>query len=97
MELGLKPAPDATILRIRAKDEWLAFAQSWCDTGTGKSVLITQILDQVRGRGEPAIVYDPAMEFIPSVLPGGGVDFISESAGRTESVLEPFRRADQSP
>jgi hypothetical protein len=72
--IGIKTTPDATMLRIRAKDEWL-HCSIMGDTGTGKSVLITQILDQVRGRGEPAIVYDPAMEFIPRYY-REGVDFI---------------------
>ena len=34
------------------------------DTGTGKSVAIRQILRQVQKRGEAAIVYDPAMDFV---------------------------------
>jgi hypothetical protein len=58
------PVPEATRLRVRAKDEWLHFSIMG-DTGSGKSVLIAQILDQVRERDEPAIIYDPAMEFIP--------------------------------
>lgn len=33
------------------------------DTGTGKSSLIRQLLDQVADRDEAAIVYDPALEF----------------------------------
>jgi hypothetical protein len=61
--IGIKTAPDTTLLRIRAKDECMHFSIMG-DTGSGKSVLITQILDQVWERGEPAIVYDPAMEFI---------------------------------
>jgi hypothetical protein len=72
--VGIKTAPDTTMLRIRAKDEWLHFSIMG-DTGSGKSVLITQILDQVRERGEPAIVYDPAMEFIPRYY-RDGEDFI---------------------
>jgi Type IV secretion-system coupling protein DNA-binding domain len=35
------------------------------DSGTGKSALIRQILMQVEGRGETAIVYDPALEYTP--------------------------------
>lgn len=35
------------------------------DTGAGKSSLIRQILMQVEGRGETAIVYDPALEYTP--------------------------------
>ncbi len=35
------------------------------DSGTGKSAAIRQILSQVADRGEAAIVYDPAMEYLP--------------------------------
>jgi len=34
------------------------------DTGSGKSTAIRQILRQVQERGETAIVYDPAMDFV---------------------------------
>ncbi len=34
------------------------------DTGTGKSTLIAEILETVSSRGETAIVYDPAMEYV---------------------------------
>jgi type IV secretory pathway TraG/TraD family ATPase VirD4 len=34
------------------------------DSGSGKSVAIRQLLRQVQGRGEGAIVYDPAMDFV---------------------------------
>ncbi len=34
------------------------------DTGSGKSTAIRQILHQVQKRGESAIVYDPAMDFV---------------------------------
>lgn len=34
------------------------------DTGSGKSSAIRQILRQVKRRGESAIVYDPAMDFV---------------------------------
>ncbi len=35
------------------------------DSGTGKSALIRQMLSQIWDRGETAIVYDPAREFLP--------------------------------
>ena len=35
------------------------------DSGAGKSAIIRQILSQIWDRGEAAIVYDPAMEFLP--------------------------------
>lgn len=33
------------------------------DSGTGKSALIRQLLQQIEARGEAAIVYDPALEY----------------------------------
>jgi type IV secretory pathway TraG/TraD family ATPase VirD4 len=35
------------------------------DTGTGKSALIRQVLQQLADRDETAIVYDPALEYTP--------------------------------
>lgn len=35
------------------------------DTGTGKSSLIRQFLRQIAARGETAVVYDPAREYLP--------------------------------
>jgi type II secretory pathway predicted ATPase ExeA len=35
------------------------------DSGTGKSAAIRQLLSQVWERNEAAIVYDPAMEYLP--------------------------------
>jgi hypothetical protein len=68
--IGIQTGPEATRLRVRAKDEWLHFSIMG-DTGSGKSVLIAQILEQVRERDEPAIIYDPAMEFIPRYYRNG--------------------------
>ena len=34
------------------------------DTGTGKSTLIRQLLQQIQERGDSAIIYDPAREFL---------------------------------
>ena len=34
------------------------------DTGTGKTTLIMQILGQIKERGDSAIIYDPACEFV---------------------------------
>jgi hypothetical protein len=50
------------------------------DTGTGKSTLIKQLLQQVADRGEIAIVYDPAGEFTES--------FYKES--RKDLILNPL-------
>lgn len=38
------------------------------DTGTGKSSLIRQILHQIAQRGDTAIVYDSAIEYMPEFL-----------------------------
>lgn len=35
------------------------------DTGSGKSAAIRYLLAQIRNRGETAIVYDPALEYLP--------------------------------
>ena len=50
------------------------------DSGTGKSAAIRQMLSQVVDRNEAAIVYDPAMEYLPQ--------FYNESRG--DVVLNPL-------
>ena len=52
------------LVRIRSEEERGHFLLMG-DTGTGKSVLIQQMLGQVRQRKESAIIYDPALEFVP--------------------------------
>ncbi len=73
---------------------WLPFGPSYCiskrleashilmmgDTGSGKSNAIRQLLRQVRERGESAIVYDPAMDFVSEFY----------SAGRGDLILNPL-------
>jgi type IV secretory pathway TraG/TraD family ATPase VirD4 len=46
------------------------------DTGTGKSTLIKQLLQQIADRGEIAIVYDPAGEFTESFYKESRKDWI---------------------
>lgn len=55
---GVKP-----MLRIPARAE-AQHMQIIGDTGAGKSAMIFQVLRQVRSRGDSAIVYDPAREFV---------------------------------
>jgi hypothetical protein len=50
------------------------------DSGTGKSATIRQLLSQIADRGEAAIVYDPAMEYLPQ--------FYNEKRG--DVVLNPL-------
>ena len=51
------------MLRIPAKAE-AQHMQIIGDTGAGKSAMHFQVLRQVRGREDSAIVYDPAREFV---------------------------------
>src|SRR5439155_1799588 len=66
---------DRRRVRIRAQEECGHFLLMG-DTGTGKSVLIQQLLDQVRARGEAAIIYDSALEFVPRYYDPSPVDGI---------------------
>jgi hypothetical protein len=50
------------------------------DSGTGKSAAIRQLLSQIWERGEAAIVYDPAMEYLPQ--------FYNEARG--DVILNPM-------
>ncbi len=50
------------------------------DSGTGKSAAIRQVLSQIADRGETAIVYDPALEYVPQ--------FYRESRG--DVILNPL-------
>ena len=61
--LGITTDEKNVILRIPEKDE-AKHIQVMGDTGTGKTTLLFQMLTQIQERGESAIVYDPAGEFI---------------------------------
>ena len=52
------------VLRVGRQEESSHFLLMG-DTGTGKSSLIRQLLEQIADRDEAAIVYDPALEFTP--------------------------------
>ena len=60
---GFKTDQMRAMLRIPARAE-AQHIQIIGDTGAGKSALMFQLLRQVRGRGDSAIVYDPAREFV---------------------------------
>jgi Type IV secretion-system coupling protein DNA-binding domain len=55
------------------------------DSGTGKSSLIRQLLLQIRIRGEGAVVYDPALEFLPQFY-----DPISDTVLNPTDTRMPF-------
>ncbi|MGB6130963.1 MAG: type IV secretion system DNA-binding domain-containing protein [Acidobacteriaceae bacterium] len=61
--IGFKTDDMKTMLRIPARAE-AQHMQIIGDTGAGKSALMFQVLRQVRSRGDSAIVYDPAREFV---------------------------------
>ena len=60
---GFKTDQMRRMLRIPARAE-AQHIQIIGDTGAGKSALMFQLLRQVRSRGDSAIVYDPAREFV---------------------------------
>jgi DNA helicase HerA-like ATPase len=66
---------DGNLVRIPRERESSHFMMIG-DTGAGKSSLIRQILMQVEGRGETAIVYDPALEYTPQFYEPGRGDVI---------------------
>ena len=61
--IGFKTDGMKEMIRIPAKAE-AQHMQIIGDTGAGKSALMFQVLRQVRSRGDSAIVYDPAREFV---------------------------------
>ncbi len=61
--IGFKTTELGRMMRIPTRKEAQHF-QLMGDTGVGKTQLIMQILRQIRDRGDSAIVYDPACEYI---------------------------------
>lgn len=61
--IGFKTDEMQEMIRIPARAE-AQHMQIIGDTGAGKSALMFQVLRQVRSRGDSAIVYDPAREFV---------------------------------
>jgi type IV secretory pathway TraG/TraD family ATPase VirD4 len=61
--IGFKTTEAKEMMRIPLRAE-AQHIELMGDTGAGKTSLIMQILRQIQARGEMAIVYDPACEFI---------------------------------
>ncbi|HTY85773.1 MAG TPA: type IV secretion system DNA-binding domain-containing protein [Silvibacterium sp.] len=61
--IGFKTTESGKMMRIPLQKE-AQHLQLMGDTGVGKTQLIMQCLRQIRGRGDSAIVYDPAYEYI---------------------------------
>ncbi len=70
-------------LRIPQDTEKLHFMVMG-DTGAGKSAIMNQLLLQIRDRNEGAVIYDPAMEYLPQFYDFDHVrvDGSSDCAGR---------------
>ncbi len=60
--MGIQTDRKGTVLKLPLRAE-AKHIQIMGDTGTGKSTLLMQMLQQIELRGESAIVYDPAGEF----------------------------------
>ncbi|MGH9771074.1 MAG: type IV secretion system DNA-binding domain-containing protein, partial [Candidatus Acidiferrales bacterium] len=61
--IGIKTDEMKPMIRIPAHAE-AQHMQIIGDTGAGKTTIMLQILRQIRSRGDSAIVYDPAREFV---------------------------------
>jgi len=61
--IGFKTTESGKMMRIPRNKEAQHF-QIMGDTGVGKTQLIMQVLRQIRERGESAIIYDPACEYL---------------------------------
>jgi hypothetical protein len=61
--IGIKTAEMKPMIRIPQRAE-SQHVQIIGDTGAGKTAIMLQILRQIRHRGDSAIVYDPAREFV---------------------------------
>jgi type IV secretory pathway TraG/TraD family ATPase VirD4 len=61
--IGFKTTELGKMMRIPKRKEAQHF-EIMGDTGVGKTQLIMQILRQIRERGDSAIVYDPACEYV---------------------------------
>jgi type IV secretory pathway TraG/TraD family ATPase VirD4 len=61
--IGIKVDGLPEMLRIPARAE-SQHIQIIGDSGAGKTTIIFQVLRQIQGRGDAAIIYDPACEFI---------------------------------
>ena len=73
--IGFKTDEMKPMIRIPARAE-AQHIQIIGDTGAGKSSLLAQLLRQVRSRGDSAIVYDPAREYVKRFYDPGRGDVI---------------------
>jgi hypothetical protein len=73
--IGFKTTELGKMMRIPSRKEAQHF-QIMGDTGVGKTQLIVQMLCQIQERGESAIVYDPACEYLQRFYDKGRGDIV---------------------
>jgi len=73
--IGFKTTESVKMMRIPLRKE-AQHLQLMGDTGVGKTQLIMQCLRQIRQRGDSAIVYDPACEYIQRFYDSGRGDIV---------------------
>ena len=73
--IGFKTDEMRKMIRIPARAE-AQHMQVIGDTGAGKSALLFQVLRQIASRGDSAIVYDPAREYVKRFYDPGRGDVI---------------------
>jgi len=77
--MGIVTNEKGTVVRLPSRSE-PKHIQVMGDTGVGKTTLLIQMLSQIEDRGDSAIIYDPAGEFIQRFY----------RAGRGDIVLNPL-------
>ena len=73
--IGIKTDGMNAMIRIPERAE-AQHIQIIGDTGAGKTAIMLQILRQIRSRGDSAIVYDPAREFVQRFYDPSNADVI---------------------
>ncbi|MDE3104857.1 MAG: type IV secretion system DNA-binding domain-containing protein [Acidobacteriota bacterium] len=73
--IGFKTTELGKMMRIPLRKESQHF-QIMGDTGVGKTQLIMQILRQIRERGDSAVIYDPACEYLQRFYDGERGDVV---------------------
>ena len=73
--IGFKTLEAEPMMRIPQRSEG-QHIELMGDTGAGKTTLIMQLLRQIQSRGQSAIVYDPACEFVQRFYDKGRGDII---------------------
>jgi hypothetical protein len=98
--IGFKTTESIKMMRIPLRKE-AQHLQLMGDTGVGKTQLIMQCLRQIRQRGDSAIVYDPACEYIQRFYDAGRGDIVLNPLdtrcpywGRQRRVFSPNARTD---